>query len=90
VPDQNDERDMRIMWIGSAVMVLLILGAMGINMWIISTAIALLILVPRVSTWSFTTEQALLPQKRLSHLQNHRSSGMLLPTGSVARGDRTK
>jgi hypothetical protein len=35
---------MRIMWIGSTAIVLLILGAMGINMWIVSAAIALLIL----------------------------------------------
>jgi hypothetical protein len=32
MPDQNDDkRDMRIMWIFSAAVVLLILGAMGIN-----------------------------------------------------------
>jgi hypothetical protein len=33
MPDQNDnKREMRMMWIFSAAVVLLILGAMGINM----------------------------------------------------------
>jgi hypothetical protein len=33
MPDQNDDkREMRMMWIFSAAVVLLILGAMGINM----------------------------------------------------------
>lgn len=33
MPDLNDDkREMRIMWIASAVVVLLILGAMGVNM----------------------------------------------------------
>ena len=33
MPDQNDDkREMRMMWIASAVIALLILGAMGINM----------------------------------------------------------
>ena len=33
MPEQNDDkREMRMMWIASAVVVLLILGAMGINM----------------------------------------------------------
>jgi len=33
MPDQNDDqREMRIMWIASAAIALLILGAMGINM----------------------------------------------------------
>jgi hypothetical protein len=33
MPDQNDDkREMRIMWIAAAAVVLLILGAMGINM----------------------------------------------------------
>jgi hypothetical protein len=31
---EEEKRDMRIMWIGSAVILLLILGAMGINMLI--------------------------------------------------------
>jgi flagellar basal body-associated protein FliL len=32
MPDQNDDkREMRIMWIAAAAVVLLILGAMGIN-----------------------------------------------------------
>jgi hypothetical protein len=45
MPDKNhDNREMRIMRIGSTAIVLLILGAMGINMWIVSAAIALLIL----------------------------------------------
>ena len=30
--NHNDESEMRVMWIASAVIVLLILGAMGINM----------------------------------------------------------
>jgi hypothetical protein len=35
MPDQNDDKsEMRIMWIASAVVALLILGAMGINMLI--------------------------------------------------------
>jgi flagellar basal body-associated protein FliL len=33
MPDQNDDkREMRIMWIAAVAVVLLILGAMGINM----------------------------------------------------------
>jgi len=33
MPDQNDDkREMRMMWIASAAIALLILGAMGINM----------------------------------------------------------
>ena len=33
MPDQNDDKgEMRMMWIASAAVVLLILGAMGINM----------------------------------------------------------
>jgi hypothetical protein len=33
MPDQNDDkREMRVMWIAAAAIALLILGAMGINM----------------------------------------------------------